>query len=303
MKVSWISSATLGRAAGKICREAETASRDRRNVDIVLSTCLREEVLAKLHYPVAFIEFLRGCIEHRAFSVAPVGPYASSTSCPRRLDRLLEVLTTGAPPLAFSQAQEIGLIADGILARFDPLDGHGDVASHFQLSSSFARKGRLLSSIVRFCQSERCLELGTAYGMSALFILYALKSNRAKGHLTTIEGSQPQFSIASAMLEERFGCMVSCQHGLTHEVLPGISEPPGSIDFVFHDADHSEDAYVRDFDAMSARLAPGSIVMFDDIRWSVAADETYRGWLKVIAHPLVKHAVEIDRNLGLVVAN
>jgi predicted O-methyltransferase YrrM len=211
------------------------------------------------------------------------------------------------PPIPFATAQEIALVAD----RYRDLAGVvesgkwvGDAGLLFSISSSFGRKGRLLSAVIRFSRSERCLELGTAYGMSGLFILSTLKAIGVAGHLTTLEGMEPQYSLASAMLNERYGDMVSCHFGMTHTVLPGLARSLDRIDFLFHDAGHSREEYSRDFNAVVDILSPDSVVLIDDIRWedprfSSQPAQTYEGWREIVSHPRVRRAVEVDHNLGL----
>jgi predicted O-methyltransferase YrrM len=79
----------------------------------------------------------------------------------------------------------------------------------------------------------------------------------------------------------------------------------GSIDFLFDDAGHSREDYIRDFGVAIQGITPGGVLLFDDIRWDdprfrAKTPETYRGWRKVVMHPRVKQAVEIDGTLGLI---
>jgi predicted O-methyltransferase YrrM len=211
----------------------------------------------------------------------------------------------------FSAAREIALIADrncGLAdsyeLNFGPWSFSADVGLHFLMSSSFGAKGRLLYNVVRFMRSERCLELGTAYGMSTFFILAALEKYTKSGCLATIEGGEPQFTLASTALKARYPQNVVCYFGFIDKVLPDALKSLGPVDFVFHDAGHRREDYIRDFDQFSASLAHGAVVFFDDIRWEkpkhLAEDpHSYEGWLQVVAHPRVRRAVEIDNALGL----
>lgn len=296
------------RAAKKVSLETERSLRDRRNVEIVLSASLRDA--RDIQDPVAYVEFLRGCIEHTTFSIRSLKESADSTPQFVRFSTLLQILQSGAPPIPFRQAQEIGLAADRLSNLAEPLENvgwkwAGDVGLAFRVASSFARKGRLLSTVLRLCRANRCLELGTAYGMSALFILNALEVNGGQGHLNTVEGWEPQFSIASGILQKQFGGKVSCHFGRTEKILQSLLPSLGGVDFLFHDAGHSREDYTRDFDSVLPALTQGSIVLFDDIRWDdprfrTAPPETYRGWCEVVAHSRVKQAVEIDGTLGLI---
>jgi predicted O-methyltransferase YrrM len=291
----------------------EKVHRDRYNVDLVLSATLRDGRLSEVRNPVAYVEVLRGCIEHTAFSITPIkGAASSSSPAAIRFRTLLDTLRSGVPPLGFSEAQEIGLVADGLSNSLDPFQHKdkgwvwaGDVGLSFMMASSFAKKGRLLSGIIRVCRTDRCLELGTAYGMSSMFILYALRANGAEGHLTTVEGWEPQFSISSKILKERFGNSVCCRFGGREEILPSVIESLGGIDFFLHDAGHSREDYTRDFGVVIQALVPGAVVLINAIRWDdprfrVKAPQPYLGWREVVKHPRVKQAVEIDGDLGLI---
>ena len=72
------------------------------------------------------------------------------------------------------------------------------------------------------------MELGTVYGMSGLFILSALKALGDDRHLATLEGMEPQFSLASTTLRGRDGDMVLCHFGMTQDALPGLASSPGT---------------------------------------------------------------------------
>lgn len=183
-------------------------------------------------------------------------------------------------------------------------DWAGDMGLHFSLSSSYGGKGRVLFNTVRIMRSKRCLELGTAYGMSALFILAALKMYVPSGSLATLEWFKLLMPVNSAILKERYGDMVSCHFGNTAAVLPELTKSLKQIDFLFHDCGHSRADYVNDFNNVVEILSPGAVVLFDDIRWEdmhnpSANLDTYGGWATVASHPRVRQAVEIDDSLGL----
>ncbi len=89
-------------------------------------------------------------------------------------------------------------------------------------------------------------------------------------HLTTVEGSEPQFTLASQWLKERYHDAITCHFGLTQNVLPKLVRTLGPIDFMFHDAGHTREDYVRDFAAVVDSLSPGSVMVIDDIRYEDA---------------------------------
>lgn len=293
-----------------LARSGGAELRDQRNVDMVLSAALHgPDALNGIQYPVAYVEFLRTCIEPLSPKVLVVKEDSSEPdNAANRFQTLLEQLSGGVPAIEFALAREIALVSDQSRARSEVVgfgQWTGDAGLHFSIASSSGNKGRILFSTVRFMRSECCLELGTAYGMSALFILGALKSYAKSGSLATVEGAEPQFSVCSSMLKRHHGEVVSCHFGQIDKVLPELVKSLGSIDFMFHDAGHSRENYIRDFNLVSEVLAPGAVVLFDDIRWKPPSrmgqgdPRTYEGWKEVIAHGRVRRAVEVAGALGL----
>lgn len=295
------------RAVDSVTRQAHNALRDAENVDICLATLCRPESLTEVRFPVAYVEFLRTCIEHAQCEVKEVKRDSGTDDDSERFTTLLEVLGSSLPPLEFSIAKTIAVIADHYRTLRQPLEAAwaGDIGHHFQTASSFGKKGRILSTIVRFARTKRCLELGTAYGMSALFILEATRNNLETGHLSTVEATGPLYSVSSSMLKERYGDMVSCHFGNTQDELPKLVKTAGPFDFMFHDDGHSRELYIRDFNAVKDSFSPGAVVLFDDIRWEDLRmtkgqpARCYEGWMEVCADTKVRRAVELDYNLGL----
>jgi hypothetical protein len=60
------------RAVDFVTRHANNTLRDSANVDICLSTLCRPESLTEIRFPVAYVEFLRTCIEHAQCGVKEV---------------------------------------------------------------------------------------------------------------------------------------------------------------------------------------------------------------------------------------
>lgn len=262
---------------------------------------------AKILDPAFYYEFLARCCQRQIGKIHHLkGRQSYDDPTSKRFSCLVEILERGVPSLPIESAREIGRVADRL--RFDPspIDiwrWDSDVGVHFELSSSDAAKGRVLSAAVRVMRPQNCLELGTAYGMSSLFVLSQLASNRGAGKLTTVEFFEPQFGIASSLLNERYGDRVDCRKIEIGERLPELADSLGDIDFVFHDADHTGEVYIRDFQMLEPHMAPGGVILFDDIRWSHPevqdAMGCYGGWQQVIAHDRVRRAIEIDGNLGM----
>lgn len=299
----------FSRLANRFTAVSEQRTRDRKNLEPFLAWALqRVDAPGGLLFPAAYIELLRESTEQ----MAPVVREIKADREPgrdqpgRRFSTLLEALAH-LPPVAFPVVERVGLLADSYRGNLEPYDdGHwsGDVRHHFELSSSNGLKGRILTAAARLMRSRNALELGTAYGISAVFLLEAMQANGPETKLTTVEGGRLQHGLSKAHLEARYGDRVDCVLGMTTDVLPQVVAGSGPIDLVFHDAGHSYDAYVNDFRAMLSGLAPGAVLLVDDIDWSdprFHADDPrcHEGWMEIVGHPRVRRATEVNGVLGI----
>lgn len=261
-------------------------------------------------HPQEYIRFLQDCLQPRELQIDSLRPNSQPNLAASRSFTILIDELKQLPALDLSLAKEVALIANHFWSDRTTIETNSspvDVGTHFQISSSGGIKGRILSTIVRCAKIQRGIELGTGYGISAWFILEAMKSQGENFHLATVEGVESQFMLASKMLKTYYDERVSCYHGWTQDRIPEMIKELSSFDFMFHDAGHSRQEYIRDFNAVLPALASGTIVIIDDINWFDPRfydrdPQTYQGWLEVAHHPRVVEAVEIrsvDCNLGL----
>jgi len=184
---------------------------------------------------------------------------------------------------------------------------HVPVSYHFVTASSAGRKGRILCSAVTFFRPKIILEVGTAYGISSVFMGHSQKAvfqSDEAFRLYTLEGFEPQAGLCRELLSRELEEHVHCTFGKTDVALRPLAETAGDIHLAFHDAGHTYDDYVNDFNKIVDRMAAGSVLMLDDIRWNdpryvTGNARTYEGWQTVVSHPRVKRAVEIDRAIGM----
>jgi hypothetical protein len=151
-------------------RTIAKVGRNERNVDIYLRSILQDgKILSNVNDAASYVELLRACIEPTALRVATV---KSSNSLGdvygNRFRTLIETIQSNLLPLPVAMALELAEEADRLRGMTAGIDWEnfwaGDVGLHFGISSSLGHKGRLLANVIRLCRSERCLELGTAYG-------------------------------------------------------------------------------------------------------------------------------------------
>jgi predicted O-methyltransferase YrrM len=317
----------LRRLLAKAWHSYLSETREVRNLEPVLHAAVNQ-VLTKteLGDPHAFVEYLRSCFEPLRYDVIDVKIAGfRNTAVFERFDALVGSLKSGVAPIDYNTALEFAMVMDRYLSnRPVPetvsnregqlIPGILDIGYHVPRGSSGPKKGRLLSAAVRFGKPRQCLELGTYYGMSGLFILSAQQANGVKQQLTTLEGFEPRISYSSRLLRDKYGESVEFLHGMKKDKFPGLLEAGKRFDFMFHhDAGHLGQDYVNDWKTLSPILSPGAIIVFDDIRWDKmvkASDEvrdrinrstisSHEAWLQVVADDRVQYAVEVDQCVGV----
>ncbi|MBL8659449.1 MAG: class I SAM-dependent methyltransferase [Rhodospirillales bacterium] len=281
---------------------------DRRGIDAFATGILQDIARERpLNDPYAALRLLRqSFVPVRRDVVEIKAARADDSLFAIRFARLKESIEGGLPPLPETVARRCALIADTYLGNNEEFPRRGaDVAWHFAVSSSNMIKSRVLAAAVRFMRPTRCLEIGTAYGLSAAIIAFAQQRVVPEGRLLTIEIGEIQHRLSAALLAELFGDRIECCRGATQAVLASAVMRMAPVDFVFHDGGHSGEAYVRDFGNMVDALAPGAVVVFDDIRWQNrfapgTESRCYEGWREVAAHPRIEAAIEVGTALGMV---
>ena len=161
---------------------------------------------------------------------------------------------------------------------------------------------------MRLVDAASILEIGTAYGMSAI----AMGKAQRRPALVTMDLSEPQISISRRHLAAAFPTGgVEQIAGDKSEIIPRLVQEGRKFDFVFHDGGHDGDAYVRDFASILPCLQGDPLFLIDDIEWdrtpSVRARTSrskrtcYEGWREVAQHDRVGGAIEINKQLGIIV--
>ena len=159
--------------------------------------------------------------------------------------------------------------------------------------------GRVLLRLVRELGPSSCLELGTAFGISTSFCAAALELG-GSGRMLTLDAAREWGAIAeegwrSLGLEPRIEMRLG-QIGSSSGTLPAALAAAAPIDFVFVDAEHQAAPTLAYFEAMLPHLAPGAVVVFDDIGFP----RQMRGaWKAIKRHRLVSASVGLGR-MGIV---
>jgi predicted O-methyltransferase YrrM len=149
---------------------------------------------------------------------------------------------------------------------------------------------RGLYTICRISRPEAVVETGVASGASSLAVLMALRKNKT-GHLYSIdlppsnwENERPEYrGIDHVSLPEnmRPGWLVAEKYrdrwtlilGDTRKELPPLLEKVGKIDLFYHDAEHTYEAMLWEYQTVWPYLPVGGVLTSDDVTWNSAFEE------------------------------
>lgn len=127
-----------------------------------------------------------------------------------------------------------------------------------QLSVS-EEDGRFMRVLVMSKGSKRALEIGAAYGYSAIWIGLGLR--QTGGHLTTVEYDAARAKAAAENIRRAgLGDAVTVVSGDAFQQIPKLS---GTFDFVFLDAWKPD--YKRFFDLVFPRLTPRGLLLAHNV--------------------------------------
>jgi hypothetical protein len=120
--------------------------------------------LATIENPRQALSFFFDCFKPLEFTAVHKTPQVKL----ELLDRVLVMLQFRDATLPLSVALPIALYADNMLNNFRfESPWVRDIGHHFAVSSSLGEKARLVFNLVRALKPKACLEIGTAYGISA----------------------------------------------------------------------------------------------------------------------------------------
>lgn len=147
----------------------------------------------------------------------------------------------------------------------------------------------LLFKLIREFKPNLCLELGTSLGLSTAYQVTALELNK-KGKIYTLEGSESLASIAQNNLIKLDLNRFQIITGRFDDTLDDILKDLKQIDHVLIDGHHNEFATLNYFEKIYPFLSDNSIMIFDDIYWSVGMQ---RAWRKISNDNRVQASIDM----------
>ncbi len=139
-------------------------------------------------------------------------------------------------------------------------------------SSIRHKYGRILYALAQEYDPACIIELGSGIGISTVY----LAMGGARGRVFSIEGDVSKLAFAADQMRDLGLKNVSLISGLFKDKLPEILKNASHPILVFVDGDHSFEATMEYFTLIKKYAEPGTIIVFDDIRWSGGMEKAWK---------------------------
>jgi predicted O-methyltransferase YrrM len=160
-----------------------------------------------------------------------------------------------------------------------------EVARH---SSVNPKMGKLLYRLAVFSGAKNILEIGTAMGISTMYLASAAPESR----LVSIEGCAVIAQKALDGFKKYKLENIELVQGNFNKYLPEVLATFDTLDMVFIDGNHKEKPTIKYFNETLSKIHPGSIIVIDDIHWSKGMGNA---WKEIAARPEVSISIDIFR--------
>lgn len=147
-----------------------------------------------------------------------------------------------------------------------------EVAAICKAASSSAQQGQQLFKLIHLLKPKTVVELGTNLGLGSLYISQALPS---EGHLYTLEGCPNLANLAQKHFRILEANNISLINGNFDDTLEPLLKQLGSVDLVYIDGNHTEEATLRYFEWAAEHISPNGCLIFDDIFWSKGMNKAW----------------------------
>lgn len=129
-------------------------------------------------------------------------------------------------------------------------------------------KGEFLQGLLRKVDASVAVEIGLAYGVSALFICEVLAEQEAPQFIS-IDPLQSEWKDIGLLNLESAGFLrfTEFHRDYSNAVLPELLRQGASIDFAFVDGDKTFDSNLHDAMYLTRLLRVGGIMVFDDCEY------------------------------------
>jgi predicted O-methyltransferase YrrM len=144
--------------------------------------------------------------------------------------------------------------------------------------------------LVRQAKPRTIVQTGVCNGLSAAFMMLALAKNGPEGTLRVIDlppvfdPDDPAWTVAGTvygvvipegkttgwLVPDAYRGRFEVWNGDAKDLLPKMIDKVDSIDFFFHDSDHTYDHMMFEFRQVKRKLTKGGLLVSDDVSWNAS---------------------------------
>ncbi len=144
----------------------------------------------------------------------------------------------------------------------------------------------LMFRLVESLEANTIVELGTSLGITTGYLSKANKGAK----IFTLEGASAIAAVAEENLQLMKVANVELIEGNFDDTLPSLLSRMEKVDIAFLDGNHRKEPTLHYFDQFLPKLHHGSIVVVDDIHWSV---EMNAAWTELVERKEVSLAINL----------
>ncbi|HWB52139.1 MAG TPA: class I SAM-dependent methyltransferase [Stellaceae bacterium] len=142
--------------------------------------------------------------------------------------------------------------------------------------------------LVRQLRPNKIVQCGACNGLSSSFMMLALAKNGPEGTLSVIDLPQifdpadpewtkegaaygvciPEGKTTAWMVPDLYRDRLDIRNGDAKILLPPLIDELASVDFFYHDSDHTYAHMMFEFEQAKRKLGRGGVVVADDISWN-----------------------------------
>ena len=145
---------------------------------------------------------------------------------------------------------------------------------------------RLLFRMIHHFKPSSILELGTSFGITTSYFSFANPSSK----IITMEGAPEIASVAKENFKQLNLSNIKIIVGNFDETFSTVIKQLSIIDFVFIDGNHRRQPTLDYFNQLINKSTPSTIIIFDDIHWSIEMEEA---WHEIKQHPSVTLTIDL----------
>jgi len=156
--------------------------------------------------------------------------------------------------------------------------------------------GAFLYELVRHVQPAGVVEIGTAFGISGMYLGFGLEGN-AKGRLYSFDPHPKWHKLGAESLRLATKRATAYPARFEDAWEEAAKSKNAMMDLAYVDGPHTYAAVMAEYELLMRQAGPAPVLVFDDIHWD---DQMDRVWSELKSRPEVVCRAEIGGRFGVI---